>query len=92
MRAFVIERLMCTHEFSERAIIEKFGKAAEPVIDDAGNLLRSENDGLIERSGDGFRLTPKGKPWRQAPKNAVLNCGSAIPGSAECSLRFSQPL
>jgi oxygen-independent coproporphyrinogen III oxidase len=63
VRAFVIERLMCTHEFSKRAIIEKFGKAAEPVIDDADNLLLSENEGLIERSGDGFRLTPKGKPF-----------------------------
>jgi len=63
VRAFVIERLMCTHEFAKRAIIEKFGKAAEPVIDDADNLLLSENEGLIERSGDGFRLTPKGKPF-----------------------------
>lgn len=79
VRAFVIERLMCAHEFSERAIIGKFGKAAEPVIDDASNLLRAENEGLIEGSGDGFRLTPKGKPFVRAIAacfDAYLNAGS----------------
>ncbi len=66
VRAFVIERLMCAHEFSERATIERFGKAAEPVIGDASHLLHAENEGLIEGSSDGFRVTPKGKPFVRA--------------------------
>jgi oxygen-independent coproporphyrinogen III oxidase len=66
VRAFVIERLMCTHDFSEHTVIKKFGHAAEPVVRDARDLLHSNSDGLIEKTNDGFRVTPKGKPFMRA--------------------------
>jgi oxygen-independent coproporphyrinogen III oxidase len=66
VRAFVIERLMCEHDFSESTVIERFGHAGVHVIEDARDLLRSEREGLIEVTSDGFRLTPKGKPFVRA--------------------------
>jgi oxygen-independent coproporphyrinogen-3 oxidase len=63
IRGYVIERLMCDFEFPRRELEEKFGAASRSVIDEAELLLESEQDHLIERTSDGFRVTNKGRPF-----------------------------
>lgn len=64
VRAAVIERLMCTFDFSERDLIERFGAAgAAPVIADARALMDSDQDGLVTATADGFVMTEFGKPF-----------------------------
>lgn len=63
VRSMVIERLMCSFHFPERELKERYGGAAEEVVEEARMLLESEGDGLLERDseGDGFRVTEKGR-------------------------------
>lgn len=63
VRSLVIERLMCSFHFPERELKERFGDAAQPVVEEARLLLDSETDGLVEADpqGDGFRVTEKGR-------------------------------
>jgi oxygen-independent coproporphyrinogen-3 oxidase len=63
VRAFVIEKIMCDLEFSRSALREKFGESAAGVIHEADELLTCDQDGLIEKTPDGFRLTPRGEPF-----------------------------
>ena len=63
IRGYVIERLMCDLEFPRKELEEKFGAASRPVVDEAELLLESEQDELIERTNDGFRVTDKGRPF-----------------------------
>ncbi len=63
VRAFVIERLMCDLSFSRSALRERFGADLGSVIADAEDLIASDADGLIESTGDGFRITERGRPF-----------------------------
>lgn len=64
VRAHVIERLMCDLAFSEAELCRRFGsEAVEPLIAEAHLLLESDHDGLVEATGDGFRVTERGRPF-----------------------------
>lgn len=63
MRAFVIEKLMCEFALSKREVRNKFGKRADPILTEADDLLSLDQDALLEKTSDGFRLTPRGEPF-----------------------------
>lgn len=64
IRAHVIDRLMCDFTFSEGDLCDRFGApAAAPVIAEARLLVEQEQDGLVEATADGFRLSTRGKPF-----------------------------
>lgn len=63
VRAFVIERLMCGYGFSRRELLAKFGPAALAVLEEAEHLIEADQDGLVARTEDGFRVTPLGRPF-----------------------------
>ncbi len=63
MRGFVIERLMCDLAFPADELKRRFGDAARPVLDEALSLIESDSDRLVERTGDGFRVTARGRPF-----------------------------
>jgi oxygen-independent coproporphyrinogen III oxidase len=63
MRAFVIEKLMCEFTLSKREVRSRFGKRADPILDEADDLLSLDQDALLEKTSDGFRLTPRGEPF-----------------------------
>ncbi|MFA5949684.1 MAG: oxygen-independent coproporphyrinogen III oxidase [Hyphomicrobium sp.] len=63
IRAFVIEKLMCDLTFSSDELREQFGDLAQPVIAVAADVLDADQDGLVERTPDGFRLTDVGRPF-----------------------------
>jgi oxygen-independent coproporphyrinogen-3 oxidase len=66
MRASVIERLMCDFEFSRSSLQNVFGPRAQTVIEEAEQLLASDQEGLVEKTPDGFRVTPRGQPFVRA--------------------------
>lgn len=63
VRSLAIERLMCSFHFPERELIERYGSAAQDVVDEARSFVDLESDGLVEADpqGDGFRVTEKGR-------------------------------
>jgi len=63
IRGFAIERLMCDMTFPADEISRRFGSAAESVVEEAEALIEMDPDALIERTSDGFRLTPRGRPF-----------------------------
>lgn len=80
VRAFTIERLMCDFEFSAVALKEKFGAAADPVVDEAEALVSTDRDGLVARTPTGFKVTELGKPFVRsicACFDAYLGLGNA---------------
>ncbi len=76
MRARVIERLMCDFEFSKSSLESAFGALAKPVIDKAEELVSSDEEGLVERTPDGFRVTVTGQPFVRA----IASCFDAYLG------------
>jgi oxygen-independent coproporphyrinogen III oxidase len=62
-RAHVIERLMCDSEISVAVLKQKFGKAAGALVAEISKLLDDDADGLLASTGDGFRITPLGRPF-----------------------------
>lgn len=63
VRADAIERLMCDFDFSAQALHRRFGPAADPVIAEADAIVAEDVDGLVEATSDGFRVTPRGRPF-----------------------------
>jgi len=63
VRGYVIERLMCDFSFSRDRLLERFGAAALPVIEDADAIVGADRDGFVEATADGFRVTPLGRPF-----------------------------
>lgn len=63
IRAHIIERLMCDLAFSETDLRARFGKAAEPLIEEGRLLLDSDRDGITEPTPDGFRISERGRPF-----------------------------
>jgi oxygen-independent coproporphyrinogen-3 oxidase len=62
-RAYAIEALMCRLQFSENELRSQFGPAAEALCQDARALMDSDEDGLLEWTADGFRVTERGRPF-----------------------------
>ena len=80
MRAHVIERLMCDLEISQAALERKFGSAASVLVGEIQKLLDDDPDGLLAGTGDGFRVTPIGRPFVRsicAKFDGYLAAGSA---------------
>lgn len=63
LRAHVIERLMCDMSFSISDISKKFGNAAEPVLQEADDLIWEHQDELVTPTEDGFKITEQGRPF-----------------------------
>ena len=63
MRAFVIERLMCDLLFPATELRRRYGQSAAPILEEAAALIEADQDRLVERDGDGFRITPRGRPF-----------------------------
>jgi oxygen-independent coproporphyrinogen-3 oxidase len=76
MRASVIERLMCDFEFSKSSLQSVFGDLARPVIEKAEELVSADEEGLVERTDDGFRVTELGQPFVRA----IASCFDAYLG------------
>lgn len=63
-RAYVIERLMCDLTFSKSELRARFGDAkAGPLIEEAEHLLDADQDGIVEATTDGFRISERGRPF-----------------------------
>jgi oxygen-independent coproporphyrinogen-3 oxidase len=54
---------MCDLAFSETDLRARFGKAAEPLIEEGRLLLDSDRDGITEPTPDGFRISERGRPF-----------------------------
>ena len=79
VRAAVIERLMCTFDFSASGLEGAFGAAAAAgVIEDAKALIEADCDGLIAATDDGFTLTELGKPFVRT----ICSCFDAYLGQS----------
>ena len=63
MRGFVIERLMCDFAFPERELRLRYGSQSEEILREAQALLEADQDRLIERDGETFRVTDRGRPF-----------------------------
>jgi oxygen-independent coproporphyrinogen III oxidase len=63
LRGFVIERLMCDFDFSSRALLDRFGAKASLLLPEADAIVAEDVDKFVERTTDGFRLTPRGRPF-----------------------------
>lgn len=63
VRAWVIERLMCDFGFSAKALRERFGQSAEPVLANACHVAATDADGLFSQTRAGFAITNKGRPF-----------------------------
>lgn len=62
LRGWVIERLMCDFGFSAEDALSRFGHAARVIIAEAAEQAAGDRDGLIERKGDRFVVSPSGRP------------------------------
>ena len=63
IRSYVIDRLMCDLSFEGEALRTRFGSDAEPLVELADMVVDSDCDGLVEPTGDGFRVTPRGRTF-----------------------------
>lgn len=63
MRGFVIERLMCDLAFPARELRLRYGNHAEEILQEAQALLEADRDRLVERDGEAFRVTDRGRPF-----------------------------
>lgn len=66
VRRWVIEQLMCDYTFSSSDLTANFGSDIQAVLNDAGDLEGFEQDGMVERTADGFRVTDTGRPFVRA--------------------------
>jgi oxygen-independent coproporphyrinogen-3 oxidase len=63
VRSHVIERLMCSLDFSAADVESRFGAAAGSVLDEAAVLVATDQDGLVTRTAEGFIVTERGRPF-----------------------------
>jgi oxygen-independent coproporphyrinogen-3 oxidase len=63
LRASVIERLMCDFSFSSKGLTDQFGGAASDLLREADAIIAEDIDGFVQRTDDGFCLTPRGRPF-----------------------------
>lgn len=78
-RGYVIERLMCDLRFSASDVREKFKTMADGIVREADRLLASdENAGFVLRTGDGFVVTERGRPFL---RSICAHFDTYLPGS-----------
>ncbi len=63
VRACVIERLMCDFRFSSQELAQRYGSAADEVIDLARSVVAEDTDDFVEATSDGFQLSRLGRPF-----------------------------
>jgi oxygen-independent coproporphyrinogen-3 oxidase len=63
MRGFVIERLMCDLTFPAHELRLRYGSACDELLREAEALIDADADHLIERDGEAFRVTDRGRPF-----------------------------
>jgi oxygen-independent coproporphyrinogen-3 oxidase len=63
MRGFVIERLMCDLTFPAHELRLRYGSACDELLREAEALMEADADRLIERDGEAFRVTDRGRPF-----------------------------
>ena len=63
IRAFVIQRLMCTFSFSARNVADRFGYCPKALLDDAAAVIANDAEGFVGRTADGFRRSQRGQPF-----------------------------
>ena len=66
MRGFVIERLMCDLRFPAHELRLRYGSACDELLLEAEALVDADADRLIERDGEAFRVTDRGRPFVRA--------------------------
>jgi oxygen-independent coproporphyrinogen-3 oxidase len=79
VRAYAIERLMCSFALSAEDIARRFGPDADPVWADAEALLESDTEDFVERTADGLRVTDRGRPFIRS----ICACFDAYLGAGE---------
>lgn len=62
-RAQIIERLMCDLAFSSKALDGAKDDLARALNDCAAEAIAADEDGFVEATPDGFRVTPRGRPF-----------------------------
>ncbi|MFZ1773919.1 MAG: oxygen-independent coproporphyrinogen III oxidase [Rhizobiaceae bacterium] len=81
LRGHVIERLMCDFEFSRADTAKAFGESAAAMIaNEADAFIAADPDGLLERHGEVYAVSPRGKPFVRAVAahfDAYLTKGTA---------------
>ncbi len=61
-RRWLIQRLMCQNEVRPDAYTTRFGEPLESLLPDLASRLQPfVDDGVLGRSGNGWRLTPEGR-------------------------------
>ena len=63
VRGEVIERLLCDLAFDGASLRERFGPAAEPLIQSGKAILLEDVDGFVAHRLDGFAITDRGRPF-----------------------------
>ncbi len=63
VRRDAIEQIMCNLELSENRLKAIFGEHANPVLSEVTTLLDSDDERLLRRTDDGFKVKEKGQPF-----------------------------
>lgn len=63
VRGRVIEKLMCDLVFSTRELDGAPSSIADAILVTAKDTIATDADGFVEETADGFRVTPRGRPF-----------------------------
>ena len=63
IRAWIIERLMCDFEIRFPALLEAFGPAAQPYIEEARHVAASDTEGLCQADDASFCVPADARPF-----------------------------
>jgi oxygen-independent coproporphyrinogen-3 oxidase len=70
---------MCDLAFPAAELERRFGGAAAPLLEEAQALLEADQDRLIERDGNAFRVSERGRPFVRA----IAACFDSYLGTGE---------
>jgi len=62
-RALVINKLMCDLTFPAEDLRARYDGLADRLVGEAKSILAADEDGLLEKTEDGFRITETGRPF-----------------------------
>lgn len=80
IRGYAIERMLCDFALDFVDLRSRFGKAADPVIDDAVNFAMADQNGLSNLLPGRLEVTARGRPFVRtvaAALDAYLQVGGA---------------
>lgn len=63
VRAYAIERLMCDFALCGGDLTQRFGARAEAIRAEVAAIVAGDEDGFVEATPQGLRLTAKGRPF-----------------------------